>query len=1001
MHWLTRVSLANRWITFGIVAIVAILSVIATTRLKTELMPDIEFPMVTVIAQRQGYTPEDMMNQISIPVEKEIKGVSGLKHIESTSQEGFAFVFATFEYGTKISRATEKIETELAQQDELATLMSAGELSVIPISFELIPLVMLTLSSDELTTAELRTVAEELVEEVSVVEGILPPDKETPFMKGVEIGGGDEDVLVIPDADTLNSSGIPVSWIIQTLGMTEHFDQVEDIKTTHLLGNPSLPDIQSVATVLDPIATSYANSSPSVTITWRKDPEFNTVEVANAVIAEVEEFEASPAFPENASIGIIMDESEFIEDSIGDLSRDAIIGMILAMLIILVFLWAIRPSFIIMISIPLSVLIGFLLMYSFSITINILTLGGMAIAVGRIVDNSIVALENIYRHLQKGEGLRQSCIDGVREVAMPITSATIATVAIFIPLMLVGGLVGELFRPFALTVTFAMIASLIIALMLIPPLSTFITTKTARFEGEDNWYTRAYLSTLKWSLRNRVLTLAIAGVLFIVSLLLPALGLVGTSFLSGGDPSAITVTIEMPHGNDEDVVAKAREVEAQLEGLNVESYNTYLGNIMGGGMTTGGLATVMIQLRSASDTEFAAETLRQKVNPLVDEYTSITVTEGEAGAEMMSSDRLEVRVIGKEGYGLEQVEEVTQALTLELEKRTDLENLESELVLDLTNPDMTPDPVSIAALGMDLDQVLGEWYLMRFGWPISELGQTASTVTVGGATTDIYMPSVVTGLSDIDQIRQLRVGTNSSTLDDVATVEWGPAAYRRAEGGYAGTIVARITAGDIGKVNREVLDTVDDLGELPEGVEEISMGGVAEQMMEGFTDMGMAILLAILIVYIVLMASFRSWLTPVLIMGTMPLASIGAMLGLLFTGRSLGMSALMGILMLVGIVLTNAIVFLTFVEDRRKEGASTHTALMDAGQIRLRPILMTAITTMIALVPLSLGLSEGGFIAAELGVVVIGGLFSSTLLTLLVIPVLYSLTDRIRRHPHA
>ncbi|MDY6835236.1 MAG: efflux RND transporter permease subunit [Chloroflexota bacterium] len=1000
MHWLTRVSLGNRWVTFCVVAIIAILSVIATTRLKTELMPDIEFPMVTVIAQRQGYTPEDMMNQISIPVEEEIKNVSGLKHIESTSQEGFAFIFATFEYGTNISRATEKIETELNQQEELATLMSAGELSVIPISFELIPLVMLSLSSDELTTAELRTVAEELVQEVSVVEGILPPDKETPFMKGVEISGGNEDVLVIPDAATLNDSGIPVSWIIQTLGMTEQYDQVDDIRNTHLLGNPSLPQVQAVATIVDPVATSYADGSPSVTITWRKDPEANTVEVANAVINKVEEFEASPAFPENASIGIIMDESEFIEDSIGDLTRDATIGMILAMLVILVFLWALRPSFIVMISIPLSVLIGFLLMYAFSITINILTLGGMAIAVGRIVDNSIVALENIYRHLQKGEGLRQSCMDGVREVAMPITSATIATVAIFIPLIVVGGLVGELFRPFALTVTFALVASLVIALMVIPPLATFITTRTARFEDEDNWYTRAYTATLRWSLRNRALTLAIAGALFIASLLLPMLGLVGTSFLAAGDPSAITVTIEMPHGNDLDVVAKAHEVESQLDGLNVKSYNTYLGNIMGGGATTGGLATIMIQLQSSSDTEFAAETLRQRVLPLVSEYTSITVTEGEAGAEMMAGDRLELRVIGKEGYGLEQVEEVTQALTAELEKRNDLENLESELVLDLTNPDMTPDPVSIAEQGMDIDQVLGEWYLMRFGWPISELGQSASTVTVGESTAEIYVPSVVTGLSDIDQIRQLRLGTGASTLDDVATVDWGPAAYRRAEGGYAGTIVARVTAGDIGRVNREVLETIDSLGDLPEGVEEISMGGVAEQMMEGFTDMGIAILLAILIVYIVLMVSFRSWLTPVLIMGTMPLASIGAMLGLLFTGRSLGMSALMGILMLVGIVLTNAIVFLTFVEDRRKEGASTHDALMDAGRIRLRPILMTAITTMIALVPLSLGISEGGFIAAELGVVVIGGLFSSTLLTLLVIPVLYSLTERLRRHPH-
>jgi HAE1 family hydrophobic/amphiphilic exporter-1 len=271
---------------------------------------------------------------------------------------------------------------------------------------------------------------------------------------------------------------------------------------------------------------------------------------------------------------------------------------------------------------------------------------------------------------------------------------------------------------------------------------------------------------------------------------------------------------------------------------------------------------------------------------------------------------------------------------------------------------------------------------------------------VEGQVADIFIPGVVKGLSDIRKIGELRIGeTQPTQLSRIATVDWGAATYRRAEGGYAGTVNATITADDVGRVNREVQEIIDGLVYDPDEISEIKMGGVAEQMEEGFKDMGIAIILAIVIVFVVLAISFRSWLTPLLIMFSMPLALIGAMLGLLVTGRSLGISSMMGILMLVGIVLTNAIVLLTFVEDRRKEGYNTHDALMDAGRIRLRPILMTALTTMVALVPLSLGLSEGGLIAAELGVVVIGGLFSSTLLTLLVIPVLYSLTDRFRRHP--
>ena len=285
---------------------------------------------------------------------------------------------------------------------------------------------------------------------------------------------------------------------------------------------------------------------------------------------------------------------------------------------------------------------------------------------------------------------------------------------------------------------------------------------------------------------------------------------------------------------------------------------------------------------------------------------------------------------------------------------------------------------------------------MRFGWPIVQMGQTGPTVMIDGVATEILVPGMVKSLSDIESIRELRIGSkNPMKLGELADVKSMPAEYRRAEGGYAGTITARIAADDVGAVNREVQEMIDDL-ELADGVAEIEMGGLAEQMKEGFAAMGKAIFIAIGIVFAVLAISFRSWLTPLLIMITMPLASIGAVLALLLTGKTLGMSAMMGVLMLVGIVLTNAIVLLTFVDDRRKEGYSTHDALMDAGRIRLRPILMTAITTMIALVPLAIGLGEGVLIAAELGVVVIGGLFSSTLLTLLVIPVLYSLTDRFR-----
>jgi len=437
-----------------------------------------------------------------------------------------------------------------------------------------------------------------------------------------------------------------------------------------------------------------------------------------------------------------------------------------------------------------------------------------------------------------------------------------------------------------------------------------------------------------------------------------------------------------------------------------------MGSIMGEMGAGGGLATLMIELSGDADVEQQADVLREKFRPISETSpATITVVAGDVGEAMMGGGGLEVRVVGEEEGELQPVQDMTEILTemiRDLEVEGDIENLESELVTkkgDASKEWKDDGLAQYAALTGQAEvaevvgQLEGEWAMMRFGWPIAQLGQTGPTVTIDGAPAQISVPGAVKSLSegDVQVIQGLRIGAASPMrLGDLADVEFEYAEYHRAEGGYAGTITATILADDVGAVNREVQKMIDDL-KPGDDIHEIKMGGVAEQMMEGFSDMYKAIAIAIGLVFVVLAISFRSWLTSLLIMVSMPLASIGAVLALLVTGKPVGMSAMVGILMLVGIVLTNAIVLLPFVDDRRKEGYSTHDALMDAGRIRLRPILMTAITTMIALVPLAIGLGEGVLIAAELGVVVIGGLFSSTLLTLLVIPVLYSLTERLRR----
>jgi len=1014
MHWFTRISIAKRWVTLLIAAAIIGGSIFGTLQLKTELMPDIELPFVVVFGSYPGHSPEQVMNDISKPVEAHIEGMPGLKHVESTSMEGAVQVMVTFDYGMDMKKVASQIEDRMEADPVLSPLMETDDLMVTRISMEMIPLIALTVSSEnDLTSAQMRLVAEQLVDEVSVVKGIL--QDETPFMKPVDIEGGDEDALVIPRVEDMNLQGIPLSWILAALQGQEAYESLDAVRSAAVFDAQGIQvaELGDVTDVVEPQPSAFANERPSISIVWRKDPEANTVDVANAIMSKVREFEKAH---DGVSIYVVMDQSDYIEDSINSLAVSALIGVVLAALVVFLFLWAPGASLIITVSIPVSILIAFLLMYAFDVTINIFTLGGLAIAVGRIVDNSIVSLENIHRHLQRGSPFSQASIDGIKEVAMPITSATIATVAIFIPLMLVGGLVGEMFRPFSLTVTFAMVASLFVALMLVPPLSGFMGKKKVAFEAADNWYTGAYTRSLRWSLRHRVATLSIAVALFLVSMAI--LPMLGTSFLPSNGEKMVQVDVSMPHANDLDLNEKIKQVEGKIVELGqeygeVREYYSFRGSLMGE-MTGGGTATLVVVLSGDADDEQQADALRDMCLPLVDEPDmSLKVSYGDYAEQMMGGGGLEVWVIGDEEGDLESVQNATVALTERirtLEADRQIENLESALVTKKTDAskEWKSDAVDQYALQIGqpdiqlvMAQLEGEWVNMRYGWPISQMEQVSPEVSVDGSVTGIMVPGEVKsfGESQLATIEDMRIGaTHAVKLSDLADLEFKPAEYNRADGGYAGTIVARIVVEDVGGVTQEVQNMIDDMGPIP-GVKEIKMGGVFEQMMEGFSDMLIAIIVAIVIAFGVLAVSFRSWLMAVLIMASLPLASIGAVLALLVTGKPLGMSSMMGILMLVGIVLTNAIVFLTFVDDRRKEGYNAHDALMDAGRIRLRPILMTALTTMIALIPLAVGVGEGVLIAAELGIVVIGGLFSSTLLTLLVIPVLYSLSERFRRVP--
>jgi len=995
LSWLTKIALKKRWLTFLIVALVIVASIWATVSIKQELIPDIELPITTVFTIYPQASPEEVMKQVTVPIEDAISDIGGLKHIISTSTEGSSFLLVQFEYGTDMDEVNGIISrklSELALPPEIRSLPDTmpqleENPQLFPIDINMMPMVVLSLGGD-LPTDELQDMAiTEIIPRLETIEGV--------FHVGVE-GGNRENVLVNPDPEKMGEHGISVAQVAAILA-TREYNSLGEIENT-AMGTDALmlKDVAEVKLGPPPgTALSRTNGKPSVSITVLKDPEANTVEVANAVVAEAEKVKGT--LGDKVELLTVLDQSEYIEASISDLMRNALIGFVLAAIVVFLFLMAFRASLVTALSIPLSIIIALLVMRYVGITVNILTLSALAIAVGRLIDNSIVVSEVIYRRMQQGEDFKEAALSGVKEVATPITSATLATVIIFIPVIFVGGIVGELFMPFGLTITFALIASLLVALMVVPPLSNFPVSRKVETKRRDNWYQRVYNATLRWSLAHRAAVLTIAIVLFFGSFTL--LPIIGTAFIPGMGEKMLTVNVEMPPGADLIATEKAAisVEEVLVKNPEVLSYQTTVGTsssliggfsaLMGGGTNT---ASITVLLDPESDLEQEAAELRQAYEGVAKEAT-ITVSTGEA---MMSGAGTSGLTISIRGENFKDIVDTTSRLMTELDDVEGLVNIETELTSVESKLNIELDMSKLMASGLPIEQLpqlQQEFNLMMRGGEVAQ-------ATLEGKTHDVFLGGIMKGLNSVETSESLRVGwPKSVALGDIATVEFAEQTtnLRRVDQKLATQIEADITEENVGAVNRAVQEKINVLTLAP-GVE-VTIGGVAEEMQETFSGMFIAIAIAIVLAYAVLVVSFRSFLNPLIIMVSLPLASIGALLGLLVAGQPLGASGMMGMLMLVGIVLTNAIVLITFVEQLRKGGMSSHDALVEAGRIRLRPILMTALTTMVAMLPLALGLGEGTVMSAELAVVVIGGLFTSTILTLLVIPVIYSLFSRLRR----
>ena len=1004
MTWLTELSLRNRALVGLAAVLVAIFGVISMTSLKQELIPSLQIPIATVVTPFPGAPPTVVEQQVTAPVEAAVKAVSGVTGVESTSGGGTSVVNVEMEYGTNLVDVQRDLQQAVGG---VRGLPEGVEPTVVTGSTDLIPVVHLAATS-ALPEANLARVMQEqvapLLEEVDDVNDV------SLFGLGERMVSIDLDPAALAArgvspfdvSSTLQANGIRVP--AGTVGSGERqlsvqvgapitsLAELRDLYLPSTLPGTGLVRLGDVATVESSFvpATGYsrADGKPSVGIAITKTADGNSVSVSHAVRDLVPQIENM--LGPDGEVTVVFDQAPYIEQSIDDLTTEGLLGLAFAVLVILLFLLSVRSTLVTAVSIPMSLLVALICLYVSGYSLNIFTLGALTIAIGRVVDDSIVVIENIKRHLGSGEPIRQAVIGGVHEVAGAITASTVTTVAVFLPIGLVGGQVGELFRPFAITVTAALLASLVVSLTIVPVLASwFLRAPTADgrpvVTAEARALQRGYLPVLRTALARPVITCVVAALVLAGTFAL--VPLLKTNFLDDSGQNTFQIRQELPAGTGLAATdAAARRVERVLAGTpGVQNYQTQVGAqdasgaALGGEGLTSNTASFFVTTDVDADQTALQDGLRTRLNELPDVGTVTVQSGGGPGA-----GELEVVVrADNEQVLTEAADQVEQAMRA-VPGAVDVTN---NLAARQPAVDVTVNRRAAAAAGLS-DQQIGQAVTTALR------GAPVGTIAVDGVPQDVVLRTG-SGPADVNALRALPLG--AVRLGDVASVREVPqaASVTRIDGTRSASITATPSADDLGRVTTDLQQRLDAL-RLPAGAT-AEIGGVSAEQDEAFGQLGLALALAVAIVYLVMVATFRSLVQPLLLLVSIPFAATGALGLLLITDTALGVPALIGMLMLIGIVVTNAIVLIDLVNQYRSAGASVHDAVIDGARRRLRPILMTAVATICALFPMSLGLSGGGlFISQPLAVVVIGGLISSTLLTLVLVPVLYSLVERAR-----
>ncbi|SDM35471.1 efflux RND transporter permease subunit [Halarsenatibacter silvermanii] len=1014
---LSKLAVDRPIFTIMVILIIMFLGFIGVRELGLDLYPDIEFPVVAVMTEYEGATPEEVENLVTRPIEDATSSVDGIEDVNSTSNPGQSFVINQFEFGTDLDFAQLDVREQI---DMIRGVLPDDAEDPMIFTFDPQQLPIATYGfTGERDTLELTNWAEDNLE---------PRLERLPGIASVDVTGGlDREVHVDVDQDSLHGYGLTLTDLTEKLQsenvkrsggdieigrkemLTEtdgEFDSVDEIRDLHL--NDMGLQLSQVAEVIDGESETeqYArvDGVEGIGLSIQSESGANTVLAARRLQEEIADIEEN-LLADDMSLQNIYDESEFIVDAINNLARDAFIGGLMAVIVLYIFMRSIKTTLIVGLAMPISIVATFVLMYFGDLTFNLMSLGGLALGIGMLVDNAIVVIENIYRMRQNNVESRLAATRGSGEVASAITASTLTTASVFLPVVFIEGIASELFTELSMTVAFSLFASLLVALTLIPMMASRLMNGATsggkrhleKFDRVGGRVKNIYGRFINLALDYRFVVVGAVAVLFAASLLL--FPRIGAEFMPDMDEGEIRVDIELPQGT---VLSETRSVALDVEDYICEEIEevdiVFSGIGMGAGQALifggGGAsheASIDVSLvgqaqRERETSEIAAE-IRSFTEDIPRADISVTEVEGGAGGGGPGEGApVELTVYGSD---LELLEEITDELALVVE------DVEGAVDVNTSMDEGSPE------VAVDVDRNRSA----DLGVPASLIAQTVNTGVDGDVATmyrvdddehDVNVRLAEGGRESLNELRSLRVASENAgmvELRELANIYQteGPVSIDRENRERTATVTADLHERDLGGVIEDIEAELDGVN-IPEDYR-VEITGEAEDMAEAFGDLGYAMILAIVLIYMIMAAQFESLLHPFTIMFTVPMAIIGVLAGLFLTGHSISIVSIIGMIMLIGIVVNNAIVLVDYVNILRSRGQTRREALVNAGKIRLRPIMMTALTTMLALTPLALGIGEGAEAQAPMGVVVIGGLFTATFLTLVFLPVVYSLID--------